>query len=91
MFALYYNRLTDGQSIYAVNTNGTTITIGKKNDKGDIFFERQVEEEEEMKDENVPEEQVEETVEETSEDIDNLNPDTWFLEEDNNVINTEEE
>lgn len=83
MFALYYNRLTDGQSIYAVNTNGTTITIGKKNDKGDIFFERQVEEEEEMKDENVPEEQVEETVEETSDDIDNLDPDTWWSEEDN--------
>lgn len=60
MFKLYYDRLNDGQSIYAVNTNGTTITIGKKNDEGDVFFEQQ------MTEENVSEEEVpeEETVEE---------------------------
>ena len=41
MFAQYYNRLDSGQSIYAVNTNGTTITIGKKDGENDIFFEQQ--------------------------------------------------
>ena len=48
MFALYYDRLKEGQSIYAVNPKGTTITIGHKEQDGDIFFERQKEEEEEM-------------------------------------------
>ena len=48
MFAEYYNRLKDGQSIYAVNTNGTTITIGNKNKEGDIFFEQQEQEKKEM-------------------------------------------
>ena len=90
MFALYYNRLNDGQSIYAVNTNGTTITIGKKNEDGDVFFERQLDEEEEQNMAQEPGEQVEETVEETSEDIDNLNPDTWWEDEDN-VTDIEEE
>lgn len=87
MFATYYNRLNDGQSIYAVNTNGTTITIGKKNDEGDIFFERQVEEEQEME---APEEKVVE--EETqNEEIDELNPDAWWDEEseESNVIEEE--
>jgi len=60
MFAEYYNRLNDGQSIYAVNTNGTTITIGKKNGENDIFFEQQ----EETVEEETPEEQTEEIVEE---------------------------
>jgi len=60
MFAEYYNRLNDGQSIYAVNTNGTTITIGKKNGENDIFFEQQ----EETVEEETPEEQTEENVEE---------------------------
>lgn len=44
MFAEYYNRLNEGQSIYAVNANGTTITIGSKNGDGDVFIERQEEE-----------------------------------------------
>lgn len=48
MFALYYDRLKEGQSIYAVNPKGTTITIGHKEQDGDIFFERQKEEEEDM-------------------------------------------
>ncbi|MBR4397092.1 MAG: hypothetical protein IKS93_04485 [Methanobrevibacter sp.] len=48
MFAAYYDRLNDGQSIYAVNPQGTTITIGKKNDEGDVFFERIQEEEQEL-------------------------------------------
>jgi hypothetical protein len=55
MFAKYYERLKDGQSIYAVNANGTTITIGSKNGDGDVFVERQEEEmepEEEMIEEN---------------------------------------
>jgi hypothetical protein len=70
LFATYYNRLDDGQSIYAVNTKGTTITIGKKNEDGDVFFEQQVEEEN-MSEDQTPEEQTEETVtEETSEDVD---------------------
>ena len=60
MFAQYYGRLNDGQSIYAVNTNGTTITIGKKNGENDIFFEQQ----EETVEEETPEEQTEEIVEE---------------------------
>lgn len=90
LFATYYGRLNDGQSIYAVNTKGTTITIGKKNDKGDIFFEQQVEEEN-MSEDQTTEEQVEEpTTEETPEDVDNLNPDTWWEDEDN-VTDIEEE
>jgi len=44
MFAEYYNRLNEGQSIYAVNTNGTTITIGHKEGENDVFFDQQVEE-----------------------------------------------
>ena len=88
MFALYYNRLNDGQSIYAVNTNGTTITIGKKNENGDVFFERQAEEQEEQNMKEAPEEQVEETVEE--QDFDVMEPDTWFEDEDN-VTDIEEE
>lgn len=44
MFAEYYNRLNEGQSIYAVNTNGTTITIGHKEGDNDVFFDQQVEE-----------------------------------------------
>ena len=92
MFATYYNRLNDGQSIYAVNTNGTTITIGKKNDEGDIFFERQVEEEQEME---APEEKVveEETQNEETqnEEIDEFDPNTWWDEEseESNVIEEE--
>lgn len=83
MFAVYYNRLKDGQSIYAVNSNGATITIGKKNDEGDIFFERQLEEQEEMK----PEETVEEQNEE-NENVENnekgvFDVDNWM--EDDNV------
>lgn len=81
MFATYYNRLNDGQSIYAVNTNGTTITIGKKNEEGDIFFERQLEETE-----------VEEVQDET---IDDMEPDTWWankdeIVEEDNVVEDEE-
>ena len=81
MFATYYNRLNDGQSIYAVNTNGTTITIGKKNEEGDIFFERQLEETE-----------VEEVQDET---IDDMDPDTWWankdeIVEEDNVVEDEE-
>ena len=90
LFATYYNRLNDGQSIYAVNTNGTTITIGKKNEEGDIFFERQVPEEmeEEMINNEIPEEEIEQ--EETDETIDPMNPDTWWDEnEEDNVIESE--
>lgn len=90
LFATYYGRLNDGQSIYAVNTKGTTITIGKKNENGDVFFEKQVEEEN-MSEDQTPEEQTEETVtEETSEDVDNLDPDTWWEDEDN-VTDIEQE
>jgi hypothetical protein len=71
MFALYYDRLNDGQSIYAVNTNGTTITIGKKNDEGDVFFERQLEETSEQE-ETVEEETVDEIPEEEVEEEDNV-------------------
>lgn len=88
MFALYYNRLNDGQSIYAVNTLGTTITIGKKNEESDIFFERQQAEEPEVtEEETVSEEsQEEESTDEKSEE-DNVeegeigNPDDWFDED----------
>lgn len=52
MFAAYYDRLKDGQSIYAVNTNGTTITIGHKNDVGDVFFENDIQEENGMSEED---------------------------------------
>ena len=66
MFAKYYERLKDGQSIYAVNANGTTITIGSKNGDGDVFVERQ---EEEMEPE---EEMVEENEETPAEESDNV-------------------
>lgn len=58
MFAEYYNRLKDGQSIYAVNTNGTTITIGNKNKEGDIFFEQQEQEKKEMEELEYDEEEL---------------------------------
>lgn len=77
LFATYYGRLNDGQSIYAVNTNGTTITIGKKNEEGDVFFERQLEEQEEMNEQNIPEEQNEEQTDEIG------SPDDWWEDEDN--------
>ena len=66
MFAAYYDRLTEGQSIYAVNTNGNTITIGHKDGDGDIFFERQ---EEEMEDIKMAEEYLE-NKDKSTEDID---------------------
>lgn len=84
MFALYYNRLNDGQSIYAVNPMGTTVTIGKKNGEGDVFFERIQEEETEQQPE---EELIEDTEEQTTEE-DNLvdsdeigSPDDWWADE----------
>ena len=83
LFATYYGRLNEGQSIYAVNTNGTTITIGKKNEDGDIFFEQQITEENMAEnEEQIPEEEtaVEET-EVVDETVDNLNPDTWWDED----------
>lgn len=72
MFAEYYNRLNEGQSIYAVNTKGTTITIGKKDGENDVFFEQQEEyapeeETEEIVEEEITEEPVEETIEENEE------------------------
>lgn len=83
MFAEYYNRLKDGQSIYAVNINGTTITIGHKNEEGDIFFEQQVEEtqEEEMKDEE--EIQTEESEEEDNvlNEEDTFGDPDWHIED----------
>ena len=90
LFATYYGRLDDGQSIYAVNTKGTTITIGKKNEEGDIFFEQQVEEEnmdEEMM-EDIPEEEMEQE-EVKDETIDDMDPDTWW-EDPDNVIDLDE-
>ena len=72
MFAEYYNRLRDGQSIYAVNSNGTTITIGHKNDEGDVFFERLDEEESVESDENVELEPDEEIQENESEEESNV-------------------
>lgn len=91
LFATYYNRLNDGQSIYAVNTNGTTITIGKKNEEGDIFFERQVPEEmeEEMMEENIPEETQEENSEYEGEGYGIVDPDELWEDEDN-VIDLDE-
>lgn len=80
LFAEYYDRLKDGQSIYAVTTNGNTITIGHKNDDGDVFFDQQVEEEmitkytEDLK--NGPED--EEIIEETEETEGIGSPDDWW-------------
>ena len=85
MFALYYNRLNDGQSIYAVNTNGPTITIGKKNEDGDVFFERQLDEEEEQNMTQEPEKQNEEQTDEIG------SPDDWWDESDNVTDISEEE
>ena len=82
LFALYYNRLNDGQSIYAVNTNGTTITIGKKNNEGDVFFEQQIQEENMSEEENVPEDEYD--VEGALDEEGNiLTPDEMWEDEDN--------
>ena len=85
MFALYYNRLNDGQSIYAVNPMGTTITIGKKNGEGDVFFERiQEEEAEQQQDEEELDElhEMEEQEEDNLVDSDEIgSPDDWWEEE----------
>ena len=83
MFAAYYNRLDEGQSIYAVNPQGTTITIGKKNEDGDVFFERLQEEipEEEQEVEETPE--TEEVVEEDNVEEGEIgSPDDWWDSED---------
>ena len=86
MFAAYYDRLNDGQSIYAVNPQGTTITIGKKNDEGDIFFERIAAEDDELIEDMEDIEELHEMEEETAEE-DNVsegeigNPDEWFDED----------
>lgn len=79
MFALYYNRLSDGQSIYAVNPQGTTITIGHKNDEGDVFFDKQQTEEMEMEDkeQNIgPEDEIDNVQEGEME-----TPDDWWDED----------
>ena len=85
MFALYYNRLNDGQSIYAVNPMGNTITIGKKNGEGDVFFERiQEEEAEQQHDEEELNElhEMEEQEEDNLVDSDEIgSPDDWWEEE----------
>ena len=78
LFALYYDRLKDGQSIYAVNPKGTTVTIGKKNEDGDVFFERQMEET--MNDEEMQEYDVEGALDEEGNIID---PDELWEDEDN--------
>ena len=86
MFAAYYDRLNDGQSIYAVNPQGTTITIGKKNDEGDVFFERIAAEDDELIEDMEDIEELHEMEEETAEE-DNVsegeigNPDEWFDED----------
>jgi hypothetical protein len=86
MFAAYYDRLNDGQSIYAVNPQGTTITIGKKNDEGDVFFERIVaEEEEHLEDEQELEElhdlENQESEEDNVEEGEIGDPDDWWADE----------
>lgn len=86
MFAAYYNRLNDGQSIYAVNPQGTTITIGKKNDKGDVFFERiQEEENEHLEDEQELEElhdlENQESEKDNVEEGEIGSPDDWWDED----------
>ena len=85
MFALYYNRLNDGQSIYAVNPMGNTITIGKKNGEGDVFFERiQEEEAEQQHDEEELNElhEMEEQEEDNLVDSDEIgSPDDWWEED----------
>jgi hypothetical protein len=85
MFALYYDRLNDGQSIYAVNPMGNTITIGKKNGEGDVFFERiQEEEAEQQQDEEELNElhEMEEQEEDNLVDSDEIgSPDDWWEEE----------
>ena len=82
LFAVYYNRLSDEQSIYAVNENGNTITIGRKNSDGDVFFERQLEEEEPMENteemNNAPEETEEVVEDNVSEGMET--PDDWWAE-----------
>ena len=86
LFAAYYGRLDDGQSIYAVNTQGTTVTIGKKNEEGDVFFERLAEEPEEEAEEEIQEEETQE--ETTDEDpLDAFEGD--FMEEEDNVEESE--
>lgn len=79
LFSVYYNRLEDGQSIYAVNPKGTTVTIGKKNEDGDIFFERQMEEEN-MAEEELQEYDVEGGLDENG---NILTPDEMWEDEDN--------
>lgn len=76
MFATYYDRLKDGQSIYAVNTNGTTLTIGHKNDEGDVFFENDIQEENGMSEE---EEIIDEKESEDSNVIET--DDEWHIED----------
>ena len=89
MFAAYYDRLNDGQSIYAVNPQGTTITIGKKNDEGDVFFERIQAEEQELDEDFEDLEETEALNEETSDEDEVINidesdigsPDDWWADE----------
>ncbi len=76
MFAAYYDRLKDGQSIYAVNANGTTLTIGHKNDEGDVFFENDIQEENGMSEE---EEIIDEKESEDSNVIET--DDEWYIED----------
>lgn len=90
MFAAYYDRLKPNQSIYAVNANGTTITIGHKEGDGDIFFEQIEQEIEEMEDAKMATQNNVDDEELVWDDtIDPMEPDTWWSDEDN-VISEEE-
>lgn len=80
-FETYYKRLTDGNKLVAVNSQGKEFQIGKKNDVGDVFFEQEEELKQDMKD-------TEATYD--VDDIDEMNPDTW-MEEEPQLIETEEE
>ena len=89
-----YTLLEEKGLIRSMPKKGAFVIFGKKNEEGDVFFEQQVQEEN-MADteEQVPEEQVEETTEEgsTNPEVDDMDPDTWWEDEDNVTDIGEEE
>lgn len=73
-FDTYYKRLRDGTKLVAVNSQGKEFEIGKKNEEGDVFFEQEKELEEDMKFLDNPNET-------SDEEIDDMEPDTWWDDE----------
>lgn len=48
MFETYYERIRDGGKLIAIDSTGQAVNVGTKNGKGDVFYENEVKEQEQL-------------------------------------------